>query len=65
MTSFLGAQLMSDDEDLVDDIEIEVELEEPAEPELKAKQGEIDARRKLEAKLEEVQLRKMTQEYDF
>jgi hypothetical protein len=56
---------MSDDEDLVDDIEIEVELEEPAEPELKAKQGEIDARRKLEAKLEEVQLRKMTQEYDF
>lgn len=56
---------MSDEDDLVDDIEVEEELEDSAEPEVKVKAGDIDARRKLEAKLEEVRLRKMTQEYDF
>ena len=56
---------MSDEEDLVEGIEAEEAADEAMEPDPKIQDGSIDARRKLEAKLEEVRLQKMTQEYDF
>lgn len=52
---------MSDD-DLDDDIETEDDAEKT---DIKVDAGSIDARRKLEAKLEEMSLRRMTQDYDF
>ena len=58
---FLGDLLMSDD-DLDDDIETEDDAEKT---DIKVDADSIDARRKLEAKLEEMSLRRMTQDYDF
>ena len=54
---------MSDD-DLVEDIERE-EVDSAATTDLKVDAGSADARHKLEAKLEEMRLQKMTQDYDF
>lgn len=56
---------MSDDDDLVDDIDEDDTDDDTLEPQLRVQAGSIDARRKLEAKLEEIRLRKMTQDYDF
>lgn len=57
--------LMSDDEDLIDDIDEEDEVDDSEGSALRVAAGSVDARRKLEAKLEELRLRKMTQDYDF
>ncbi len=57
--------LMSDDEDLIDDIDAEEDVDESEGSTLRIEASSVDARRKLEAKLEEIRLRKMTQDYDF
>lgn len=57
--------MSDDDEDFVDDIEDEEESDESDESVIKIQAGNIDARRRLEAKLEEIRLRKMTDDYDF
>jgi|SaaInlV_100m_DNA_5_1039725.scaffolds.fasta_scaffold26635_1 hypothetical protein len=56
---------MSDDEDFVDVIDAEDDVDESRDPLIRVQAESIDVRRKLEAKLEEMRLRKMTQEYDF
>lgn len=53
---------MSDEEDLLDDVDTDDEdIEETAVTAV----SDIDARRRVEAKLEELRLRRMTQDYDF
>ena len=52
---------MSDEEDLIDDIEGEEDDVEEATPFVSS----IDSRRRVEAKLEELRLKKLTDDYDF
>lgn len=52
---------MSDDEDLIDEAEGEEDEVEEAVPFVSS----IDSRRRVEAKLEELRLRKLTKDYDF
>ena len=53
--------LMSDEEDLIDDVEGEEDDVEEATPFVSS----IDSRRRVEAKLEELRLKKLTDDYDF
>ena len=53
---------MSDDDDLLDEVDVEEEDIEESSPGVELS---TDARRRVEAKLEELRLRRMTQDYDF
>lgn len=53
---------MSDEDDLLDEVDTDEEEIEEA-PVLAV--SDIDARRRVESKLEELRLRRMTQDYDF
>jgi|MEHZ01.4.fsa_nt_MEHZ011273679.1_3 hypothetical protein len=55
---------MGDNDDLVDVLVVDIE-DYPDNPPAGLSTGDIDVRRKLEDKLEEVRLRKLTQDYDF
>ncbi len=56
---------MSDDEDTLDDLD-EVEEETVEDEDVKPSPlADLEARRRLEAKLEERRLRKLIQDYDF